>query len=100
MKKTFHFVGIGGIGMGTLATLVLSKGYRVSGSDVKESAMTIQLKDKGAKISIGHHKNNIEGADYIVFSSAISVDNPELAAAREKKLPVLKRAELLARLME
>ncbi len=95
----YHFIGIGGVGMGTLATLLLEKGVQVSGSDIRENFFTQTLEEKGAEIFIGHNSRNIAGADYIVYSSAITPDNPELMAAKRQNLPVLKRAELLASLM-
>src|SRR5690349_15783663 len=100
MSKHYHFIGVGGIGMGGLALLMLAKGYKVSGSDVKDSHLTHQLKEKGATIFIGHAADQIQGAEYIVYSSAIDSSNPELAAARQKNIPVLKRAQLLADLMQ
>ena len=92
-------IGIGGIGMGTLASLLLDKGYQVSGSDVKENELTALLKKKGAKIFIGHHVENIRGAHCIVHSSAIRVTNPEMIEAVSRKVRILKRAELLAELV-
>ena len=99
MIKRYHFIGVGGMGMGTLALLMLAKGFQVSGSDQKESELTHQLREKGAKIFIGHDIRNIEGADCIVYSSAIKADNPEMFQAFSLHLPVLKRAELLAQLL-
>lgn len=99
MSKNYHLIGIGGIGMAALASLLLDKGHRVSGSDVKETDLTNFLKKKGAKISIGHHVENIHGADCIVYSSAIRVTNPEMIGAVSTQIPVLKRAELLAELV-
>ena len=96
----YHFIGIGGIGMGTLASLILAKGHQVSGSDVAESPMTASLREKGAQISIGHRYEQGAGADYVIFSSAIRPDNPELKAAQDRNIPILKRAQLLARIME
>lgn len=96
----YHFIGIGGVGVGTLASLILSKGHSVSGSDLKHSALSLSLAEKGARILIGHKAEQVEGADCVVYSSAIRADNPELLAAREKNIPILKRAELLAQIME
>ncbi|MCK5259865.1 MAG: UDP-N-acetylmuramate--L-alanine ligase [Candidatus Omnitrophica bacterium] len=100
MSKHYHFIGIGGIGMGALAALSLDKGYRVSGSDLRSNPMTERLKARGAEIFSGHAGENIGGADCVVFSSAIRDDNPELVEAERKKIPVLQRAKFLAELME
>jgi UDP-N-acetylmuramate--alanine ligase len=97
--KHYHFIGIGGIGMGTLASLLVDKGYRVSGSDVKENELTALLKKKGAKVFIGHGVENIKGAHVVVYSSAIRVTNPEMIEAVSRQIPLLKRAELLAELV-
>jgi len=99
MNQHYHFIGIGGIGMGTLASLLLSKGYEVSGSDIRKNAMTERLQKQGANIFYGHEALHIEGADCIVFSSAILENNPEILAAKEKKIPIIPRARLLADLM-
>lgn len=99
MGKHYHLIGIGGIGMGALASLLLDKGHKVSGSDVKENELTNHLKKKGAKIFNAHHVENIKGADYVVYSSAIRVTNPEMIEAVSAHIPVLKRAELLAELV-
>ncbi|MDD5513654.1 MAG: UDP-N-acetylmuramate--L-alanine ligase [Candidatus Omnitrophica bacterium] len=96
----YHFIGIGGIGMSGIARLVLQCGKEVSGSDVKNSALLEELKAKGAKVFIGHDRSNVEGADVVVYSSAVSRDNPELSAARKMGVPVLKRAEALCELMK
>ncbi len=94
-----HFVGIGGIGMSGIAEVLLNLGYTVIGSDVAEGANVKRLRDKGVKIAIGHAAQNIDGADVVVVSSAIKRDNPELVAARAQRLPVVRRAEMLAELM-
>src|SRR5262247_1885142 len=94
-----HFVGIGGIGMSGIAEVLANLGYTVSGSDVADSANVKRLRDKGVKVAIGHKVENINGADVVVVSSAIKRDNPELVAARAKRLPVVRRAEMLAELM-
>jgi len=99
MKKHYHLIGIGGIGMGTLASLLLDQGCAVTGSDLKGNLMTAQLMEKGAYIAIGHHSKNINAPDYIVYSSAVPSENPEIKAAKAKKIPILKRAEVLAALM-
>jgi len=95
-----HFVGIGGIGMSALARILLQQGVRVSGSSDRPNAQTEELAREGATVAIGHHASNIDGAPTVVVSSAIGADNPELVAARERGLTVLKRGTLLARLME
>ena len=94
-----HFVGIGGIGMSGIAEVLVNLGYTVTGSDVAEGANVKRLRDKGVKVAIGHKAENIDGADVVVVSSAIKRDNPELVAARAKRLPVVRRAEMLAELM-
>jgi UDP-N-acetylmuramate--alanine ligase len=94
-----HFVGIGGIGMSGIAEVLANLGYTVIGSDVSDSANVKRLRDKGIKVAIGHKAENIDGADVVVVSSAIKRDNPELVAARAKRLPVVRRAEMLAELM-
>jgi UDP-N-acetylmuramate--alanine ligase len=94
-----HFVGIGGIGMSGIAEVLANLGYTVTGSDVADSANVKRLRDMGLKVAIGHQADNIDGADVVVVSSAIKRDNPELIAARAKRLPVVRRAEMLAELM-
>jgi UDP-N-acetylmuramate--alanine ligase len=94
-----HFVGIGGIGMSGIAEVLCNLGYTVTGSDVSDSANVKRLREKGIKVAIGHRAENIDGADVVVVSSAIKRDNPELVAARAKRLPVVRRAEMLAELM-
>src|SRR4029079_81442 len=94
-----HFVGIGGIGMSGIAEVLMKLGYTVQGSDASDNANVKRLRDKGAKVSIGHKAENLDGAEVLVVSSAIKRDNPELVAAREKRLPVVRRAEMLAELM-
>lgn len=95
-----HFVGIGGIGMSGIADILVNLGYKVSGSDLKENAMTARLARKGVNVIIGHNTNNVHGASVTVVSSAISKDNPEILEARKLKIPVIKRAEMLAELMK
>jgi UDP-N-acetylmuramate--alanine ligase len=97
--QRIHFVGIGGIGMSGIAEVLLTLGYKVSGSDLKSSAVTERLANLGAIIFEGHQAENITGAEVIVTSSAISRNNPEVAAAREQHVPVIQRAEMLAELM-
>ena len=97
--QRIHFVGIGGIGMSGIAEVLLTLGYKVSGSDLRHSAVTRRLSDLGAIIFEGHRAENITGAEVIVTSSAIAADNPEVAAARARHTPVIQRAEMLAELM-
>src|SRR5258707_4391645 len=94
-----HFVGIGGVGMSVLAEVLVNLGYTVKGSDVADSANVKRLRDKGISVAIGHKAENVDGADVLVVSSAIKRDNPELVAARAQRLPVVRRAEMLAELM-
>src|SRR3954454_15165679 len=94
-----HFVGIGGIGMSGIAEVLCNLGYTVHGSDLSESANVSRLRDKGIPISIGHKAENVAGADVLVVSTAIKRDNPELMAARAQRIPVVRRAEMLAELM-
>ncbi len=99
LHKTLHFIGIGGAGMSPIAHVALQKGYKVSGSDLKESIHTIRLKDLGAEIFFGQKSANLRKADVVIVSSAISEDNPELMYAKQEKIPLLKRAEMLDLLM-
>src|SRR3989338_5104687 len=99
MKEHYHFIGIGGSGMGPLASLMLAKGYRVSGSDMKDNPTIAKLKDQGAHIIIGHNAKNITDPQYVVYSSAITPENPEMVEAKSKNIPILRRAQLLAQLM-
>lgn len=94
-----HFVGIGGSGMSGIAEVMLSLGYRVQGSDLKPTPAVERLKSLGARIFIGHDRGNIEKADAVVVSSAVDESNPEVEAARELLMPVVRRAEMLAELM-
>ena len=94
-----HFVGIGGSGMSGIAEVMLSLGYAVQGSDLKPNKQTKRLENQGATIFIGHAANNISAADAVVVSSAVDETNPEVAAAREARMPVVSRAEMLAELM-
>ncbi len=94
-----HFVGIGGIGMSGIADVMLTLGYQVTGSDIGNSANVKRLCARGARIHIGHAVENVEGAGALVVSSAVKPDNPELVAARAHRIPVVRRAEMLAELM-
>jgi UDP-N-acetylmuramate--alanine ligase len=97
--KRVHFVGIGGAGMSGIAEVLANQGYHVSGSDLAESAVTARLARLGVRVSIGHRAQNVEGADAVVVSTAVAADNPEVAAARERGVPVVPRAQMLAELM-
>jgi len=98
--RHIHMVGIGGIGMSGMAEILLQKGYTVTGSDAKEGDTIKRLRELGAKIYIGHDEKNIEGADVVVFTSAVkAVENLETKAAMDAGIPVIKRAEMLAELM-
>jgi UDP-N-acetylmuramate--alanine ligase len=94
-----HFVGIGGIGMSGIAEVLLNLGYKVSGSDLKESDITRRLGKLGASVAYGHKAHNLVHADVVVISSAVRKDNPEVVAARQRQIPVIPRAEMLAELM-
>ncbi len=98
-NKQIHFVGIGGIGMSGIAELLLNLGYRVSGSDLKASAITERLAALGGQIHIGHRGEWIKGADVVVTSTAVKGDNPEVLAALQAQVPIIRRAEMLAELM-
>jgi len=97
--RHIHMVGIGGSGMGGIAEVLLNLGYTVSGSDLKQNAVTRHLEAAGATVHIGHAAGNIEGCDVVVISSAVKEENPEVQAAREARIPVVPRAEMLAELM-
>ncbi len=100
-KIKYHLIGIGGIGMSAIAFLLLSEGHEVYGSDMKDSDIIKRLKEKGAKIFIGHKEENLKkDIDKVVISSAIPEENPELKRARELKIPVLKRSQILGELMK
>lgn len=97
--KHIHFIGIGGIGMSGIAELLINLGYAVSGSDLRTSPVIKRLERLGGNIFISHSPENITGADVVVYSSAVSFENPEVIEAREKGIPVIPRAEMLAELM-
>ena len=97
--KHIHFVGVGGAGMSGIAEILHNLGYTVSGSDQGDSATTRRLASLGIRIAIGHDALNIEGADAVVTSTAVRADNPEVIAARAKRVPVVPRAVMLAELM-
>ena len=94
-----HFVGIGGIGMSGIAELLVNVGYRVSGSDARRSDLTTRLETLGVRVEVGHDARHVDQADVVVVSSAVAADNPEVVAARERHIPVIPRAEMLAELM-
>ncbi|MDR3492035.1 MAG: UDP-N-acetylmuramate--L-alanine ligase [Gammaproteobacteria bacterium] len=97
--KHIHFIGVGGVGMGGIAEVLISEGYKVSGSDLSDNALTKQLVSMGAEIFVGHDAQHVQHADVVVLSSAIQADNVELIAAREAHIPVVARAEMLGELM-
>ena len=97
--KKVHFVGIGGIGMSGIAEILLNQGFEVSGSDQNLSEITRRLSDLGMKIYEGHSAENLKDADVLVYSSAVTVDNPEVEAAVKRKIPIIKRSEMLAECM-
>ena len=97
--KHIHFVGIGGSGMSGIAEVLANLGFTVSGSDLADSATTRRLASIGIRIAVGHAAANIAGADVVVVSTAVHADNPEITAARERKIPVVPRAQMLAELM-
>ncbi|NNL67077.1 MAG: UDP-N-acetylmuramate--L-alanine ligase [Myxococcales bacterium] len=97
--QRIHFVGIGGIGMCGLAELLQSQGYRVSGTDLREGPTVRRLRALGVRVEIGHEARHVGDADVVVFSSAVPSDNPELRIAEERKIPVIRRAEMLAEVM-
>ena len=97
--NTIHFIGIGGAGMGGIAEVLAFEGYRITGSDIAQNAMTERLIRAGAEVFIGHDENNIKDADVVVVSSAIDTSNPEIQAAKRARVPVVRRAEMLAELM-
>ncbi len=97
--KNVHLMGIGGCGVGAIAKILIEMGYKVSGSDLKENANTIRLRDMGAHIFFGHLESNVREADLVVYSSAISKDNPELKEAQAKQIQTVPRAEMLSWIM-
>ena len=94
-----HFIGIGGIGMSGIAEVLCNLGYQVQGSDIADNYNVARLREKGVQVAIGHKAENVKDADLVVISSAVKNDNPELIAARAARLPVVRRAEMLAELM-
>ncbi|MDO4222786.1 MAG: UDP-N-acetylmuramate--L-alanine ligase [Acinetobacter sp.] len=97
--QQIHFVGIGGAGMCGIAEVIKNQGYIVTGSDIKASKTTQQLQEHGIHVFIGHHEHNVQGANVVVVSTAIDPENPEVKAALEQRIPVIRRAEMLGELM-
>ncbi|HEY5740184.1 MAG TPA: UDP-N-acetylmuramate--L-alanine ligase [Gammaproteobacteria bacterium] len=97
--RNIHFTGIGGAGMSGIAEVFHNLGYRITGSDIAENAMVRHLRELGIEIAIGHRSENLADAHVVVISSAIEAENPELEAARDQRIPVVRRAEMLAELM-
>ena len=97
--RHIHFVGIDGISMSALAAIMLKRGWKVSGSDLKQSSLTKKLVKEGATFYLGHSEDNVKGANLIVYTAAVKPDNPELSKAREIGIEVLSRAEFLGSLM-
>jgi len=97
--ECIHFVGIGGAGMGGIAEVLLNQGYRITGSDIKKNGMSERLQNLGASVYYSHSAENIIDADVVVISTAIPLDNIEVVSAKEKRIPVVRRAEMLAELM-
>jgi UDP-N-acetylmuramate--alanine ligase len=100
MKQHIHLIGIGGIGLSAIAKILLEEGYRVSGSDLQSSPLTANLEALGARIYKGHAAGNVGPAELVIMSSAIRPDNPEVVAAQQKGIPVIKRDQMLGRMME
>ena len=98
--KKIHFIGIGGIGMSGIAELLLNLNFEVTGSDLKLSETTRHLQEKGATIFEGHDPDNVNQSDVVVYSSAVTLDNPEILAAQERKIPIIRRAEMLGELLK
>lgn len=97
--RHIHMIGIGGTGMSGIAEVLVNLGYHVSGSDLRESAVTARLVQQGIRLYVGHNGDNVKGADVLVVSSAVNENNPEVQAARAVRIPVIRRAEMLAELM-
>ena len=99
MAKQIHIVGIGGVSNSAIAEILLSQGYSVSGSDINKSDITESLEQKGVTVFYNHAPENLNQADYVVYTSAVSDDNPEIIAAHERHLPCVSRAEMLGQIM-
>ena len=98
--KRIHCIGIGGIGLSAIAEILISRGYEVSGSDMRESEIIERLIDEGANIYLGHRAKNVENVDLVIYSSAVGKDNPELEKAEELGIPAITRAQALGVLMD
>ena len=95
--KKLHFVGIGGIGMSGIAEILIDQGFKITGSDKTESDNTERLQSMGTKLYIGHDAKNLEAdVDVLVYSSAVTPDNPEIVEAQKRKIPVIRRAEMVS----
>lgn len=97
--RHIHFVGIGGAGMSGIAELLHNLGYEVSGTDISDSRITRRLQSMGIKILLGHDQSHVKGSDVVVYSSAVSMENPEIISAHQQRIPVIRRAQMLAELM-
>src|SRR6187551_2517444 len=97
--QRIHFVGIGGAGLGGIAEVLLNLGYTVQGSDLRASSMTERLRQRGAEVHIGHDAEHLGSADVVVVSSAVEGGNVEIEAAQARRIPIVRRAEMLAELM-
>ncbi len=97
--ERIHFVGIGGAGMGGIAEVLLNEGYNITGSDLGPNPVVERLTSLGAQVTFGHHAENVQGASVVVVSSAIKTENPEIQAAIEQRIPLVRRAQMLAELM-
>lgn len=97
--KHIYFIGIGGAGMGGIAEVLVNEGYQLSGSDIAENAVTQRLASIGVTVHIGHKAEQVDGVDVVVVSTAVDADNPEIVAAKEARIPIVRRAEMLAELM-
>ena len=95
-----HFIGIGGVSMSGLAAVLLNSGFKVSGSDSKDSAIVEKLRTDGAEVYIGHSKDNIKDVDLVVYTAAIPASNPEIIEAKEKNIQLMDRAEFLGHIMK
>src|SRR6266404_4928961 len=100
LKKTYHFIGIGGIGMSALARILLQRGIKVSGSDLSPSAVTDQLKREGAEITFGHSESAIQDSPRVIYSTAVNDENPEMQVAKQNGCDLIHRSDLLRELME
>lgn len=98
--RRIHCIGIGGIGLSAIADILIERNYEVTGSDMKAGDMVRKLEEKGAKVFIGHNASNVEGADLVVYTVAVSDDNPELVRAKELGIPTVTRAQMLGKIME